>query len=87
MGHKIHYYHSVTKEERQRASRNGNARRHGPTVVYVDGKPVVLQKVAKEMGVEFERLSKRVQRARAAGTPITMELIRRPFPAWCKTPS
>jgi hypothetical protein len=87
MGYKIHYYHSVTKEERQRASRNGNARRHGPTVVYVDGQPVVLQKVAKEMGVEFERLSKRVQRARAAGTKLTMELIRRPFPGQCKKPS
>ncbi len=79
MGRKVHYFHAVTKAQRAATRAQATASRHGPSVVYVDGAPVVLNALAQEMGCTLEQLSRRVYAARKAGTPLTLGLLRRPF--------
>ena len=61
------------------AGRNGGRNRHGETVVYVDGRPVSLQRISAETGVTVERLADRARSARKRGEPVTMELLTRPL--------
>ena len=71
-------FHVGTAELR-RAGSVGGRKRHGLSVVYIDGKPVILQDVSARTGVTVERLSERVRSARARGEPVTMELLERPL--------
>jgi len=79
VGRRFHHYHTVTAAQRAATRPQATASRHGPSVVYVDGAPVVLQAVAKQLGVPLETISRRVRDARAAGRPITMDLLLRPI--------
>ena len=71
-------FHVGTAELR-RAGRNGGRKRHGGTIVYIDGKPVSLQRISAETGLTVERLAERARSARKRGEPVTMELLERPL--------
>lgn len=71
----------VSPEKREQARRSMPARRHGPSIAYVNGKPFVLQILAKEMGCTVNQLADRVRRYKQLGKPLTEEMLRRPFPA------
>lgn len=71
-------FHVGTSQLRA-AGRNGGRSKHGLAVVYIDGKPVVLQEIAAKTGVSVERLSERARAARARGEAVTMALLEKPL--------
>ena len=74
-GFKFH----VGTAELRKAGRNGGRRRHGETLVYIEGRPVSLQRIAAETGLTVERLAERAHSARKRGEPITLEMLRHPL--------
>ena len=71
-------FHVGTADLR-RAGRNGGRSRHGDTIVYIDGQPVSLQRIAAETGLTVERLADRARSARQRGEPVTLEMLRHPL--------
>lgn len=74
-GFKFH----VGTAELRRAGRNGGRKRHGGTIVYIDGKPVSLQRVAADTGLKVEVISKRARAARDRGEAVTMDYLTKPL--------
>lgn len=71
-------FHVGTAELR-RAGSNGGRKRHGETIVYIDGKPVSLQRVAADTGLKVEVLGKRARAARDRGEAVTMAYLTKPL--------
>ena len=70
-------FHVGTAELR-RAGRNGGRKRHGETIIYIDGKPVSLQRVSADTGIKVDILFTRAKAARERGQVVTMEWLTRP---------
>lgn len=70
-------YHVGTAELRK-AGRNGGRRRHGETIIYLDGKPVSLQRISAETGLTVDTLARRAKAARDRGQAVTMDWLTRP---------
>lgn len=71
-------FHVGTSELR-RAGRNGGRKRHGETLVYIDGQPVSLQRLSAETGLKVEVISKRAARARERGEAVTIDRLTKPL--------
>lgn len=70
-------FHVGTAELR-RAGRNGGRKRHGDTIIYLEGKPVSLQRVSAETGITVDILARRAKAARERGQVVTMDWLTRP---------
>lgn len=71
------FYH--TTEELSRAGTNGNTKRHGDSIVYIDGKPYSLQVLSKQHNLAVHRLSNRILKWRKAGKSFTLEDLTKPL--------
>lgn len=71
-------FHVGTAELRK-AGRSGGRKRHGETIIYLDGKPVSLQRLSAETGLRVEVISKRARAARDRGDALTMAYLTKPL--------
>lgn len=71
-------FHVGTKQL-QESGRKGGRATHGESIVYIDGKPYSLQRLAKQHGLTVGRLYTRWRKSKDRGDAITIEDLVKPL--------